>query len=294
MGTADDSDIKIRNLVNSGYLEGPRILASGRGFSITGGHGWSMNYEVDTPEESRKAARKAIFHGADVLKMFATGGMGTKGSIPNAPQLSQEQMQVICQEADRAGLLTAAHCTGIEGAERSIRAGERCFEHIQMDEEVAELMQAHGCFYCPTIVTRYNIIHSTAPEYEHMRKKASPQDLERKRKAIQFCLQYGIPICAGTDSIGTILNDGLTKMGESLLTELMIYQEYGMDNMQVIQSATKTAAQMLRIDEETGTLETGKCADLILVDGNPAENLKDLQNLIFTVKGGRFVYQRAS
>lgn len=119
MGTADDCDIKVRNLMNKGLLKGPRLIASGRGISITGGHGWQMNYECDTPEQARKAARKAIYAGADILKMFATGGMGTKGSIPNAPQLSEEQMRVICEEADRVGLLTGAHCTGIEGAKKS-------------------------------------------------------------------------------------------------------------------------------------------------------------------------------
>ena len=292
MGTADDSDIKVRNLIDAGYLKGCRIIASGRGISITGGHGWNMNYECDTLEETRKAARKAIQAGADVLKMFATGGMGTKGSIPNAPQLSEEQMRVICGEAERSGLLTAAHCTGLEGAKRAIRAGVRSIEHIQMDQETAELMKEHQCYYCPTIVTRYNIIHSTEPEYEFMRKKASPKDLERKKRAIELCQEYGIPVCAGTDSIGSVRNDGLTRMGESLLTELGIYHEYGMSNMQVIESATRVASKMLRIDDVTGTLQEGKCADLILVDGNPAENLNDLKKLVMTVRGGEILYHR--
>lgn len=291
MGCADDCDLKVREMLKRGYLKGPRVIASGRGISITGGHGWSMNYEVDTLDETRKAARKAIHAGADILKMFATGGMGTKGSIPNAPQLSEAQMRVVCEEADRAGLITGAHCTGIEGAKRAIRAGVRSIEHIPMDEETAKMMKEHGCYYCPTIVTRYNIIHSTEPEYEYMRKKASPLDLERKKQAIGLCLKYEVPVCAGTDSIGTILNNGLTKMGESLLTELQIYHEYGMSNMQVIESTTRVAAKMLRVDDETGTLEAGKCADMILVAGNPAERLEDLKRLMMTVRNGEIVYQ---
>lgn len=292
MGTADDCDIKARNLLNTGVLKGPRLIASGRGISITGGHGWQMNYECDTPDQARKAARKAIHAGADILKMFATGGMGTKGSIPNAPQLSEEQMRVICEEADRAGLLTGAHCTGMEGAQRAIRAGVRSIEHIQLDEETALLMKEKGSYYCPTIVTRYNIIHSTEPEYEYMRKKASPQDLERKKKAIGLCLKYGIPICASTDSIGTLKNNGLTRMGESLHTELKIYHEYGLTNMQAIQSATKTAAVMLRIDDMTGTLESGKCADMVLIDGNPVEDIGDTSKVIMTIRGGEVLYQK--
>jgi len=153
-------------------------------------------------------------------------------------------------------------------------------------------MKEKGSYYCPTIVTRYNIIHSTEPEYEYMRKKASPQDLERKRRAIELCLNYDIPICASTDSIGTLKNNGLTKMGESLHMELMIYHEYGLTNMQAIQSATRTAARMLRIDDITGTLEPGKCADMVLIDGNPDEHLEDIRNVVMTFRGGEVLYQK--
>ena len=291
MGTKDDCDIKMRNLIASGYLTGPRIIASGQGMCITGGHGWPMNYECDTPDEAKKAARKAIYAGADILKMFATGGMATKGSIPNAPQMSEEQMRAVCREADRTGLLTGAHCTGIEGAQRAIRAGVRSIEHIPMDEETARMMKEHGCYYCPTIVTRYNIIHSTEPEYEHMRKKASPQELEKKKAAIGLCLKYGIPICASTDSMGSLKNDGLTKMGESLVTELNIYHEYGLTNLQAIQSATSTAAEMLRLDQVTGRMKEGLQADLILVDGKPDEDLNALRNISMTVRGGTVLYK---
>ena len=291
MGTKDDCDIKMRNLIASGYLTGPRIIASGQGMCITGGHGWPMNYECDTPDEAKKAARKAIYAGADILKMFATGGMATKGSIPNAPQMSEEQMRAVCREADRTGLLTGAHCTGIEGAQRAIRAGVRSIEHIPMEEETARMMKEHGCYYCPTIVTRYNIIHSTEPEYEHMRKKASPQDLEKKKGAIGLCLKYGIPICASTDSMGSLKNDGLTKMGESLVTELNIYHEYGLTNLQAIQSATSTAAEMLRLDQVTGRMKEGLQADLILVDGKPDEDLNALRNISMTVRGGTVLYK---
>lgn len=292
MSTAHDCDIKMRDLLKTGYLKGPRVMACGRGISITGGHGWMNNYEADTPEEAVKAARKVIYHDADHIKMFATGGMGTKGSIPNAPQLSEEQMRAIVREAERVGLPTAAHCTGIEGAQRAIRAGVRSIEHIQMDETTAKMMKEYGCYYCPTIVTRYNIIHSTEPEYEFMRRKASPKDLERKEKAIRYCLEYHIPICTGTDSIGTVKNDGLTRMGESIHTEMEIYHEYGMTNMQVIESTTRIPAEMMKIDDLTGTLDKGKCADLILVEGNPLDDLRVLRKLLLTVRGGEILYRR--
>ena len=116
------------------------------------------------------------------------------------------------------------------------------------------MMKEHGCYYCPTIVTRYNIIHSTEPEYEHMRKRPVLRIWKRKtgHRAVS---EIQIPICASTDSMGSLKNDGLTKMGESLVTELKIYHEYGLTNLQAIQSATSTAAEMLRLDQVTGRMK---------------------------------------
>jgi imidazolonepropionase-like amidohydrolase len=118
LGTPNNNDIHIRNLIETEYFRGPRVLTSGVGISITGGHGWQVNEECDTPEEALKAGSKQIRLKTDVIKMFATGGMGTKGSIPNAPQLSEEQMRVVCEEAERVGVITAAYCTGLEGTKK--------------------------------------------------------------------------------------------------------------------------------------------------------------------------------
>ena len=149
LGTRNNCDIHVRNLINSGFLKLPRMLASGCGISITDGHVWRMNHECDTPEEALKAAREQIKIGADVIKMFATGGMGTKGSIPNATQLTETQMRVVCEEAERSNRLTAAHCTGLEGAKNAIRAGVRSIEHAQLDEETVLMMRERGAYLLP-------------------------------------------------------------------------------------------------------------------------------------------------
>lgn len=288
MGTINDCDIHVRNLITSGLLKLPRMLASGRGISITGGHAWKMNIECDTPEEALKAARRQIKLGADVIKMFATGGMGTEGSVPNVSQLTEEQMRVVCIEAEKTGKLTAAHCTGLEGAKNAIRAGVRSIEHAQLDEEAVIMMKEYGAYYCPTIITRYNIINSTAPEYEWLRKKAKPGDLERKANAIKLCKQHDVKICASTDAeIG-----GLTKIGSSLLDEIGLYVKYGLTNMEVIMTATKNAAEMCRIDAETGTLETGKNADLVLLDENPLTDISALNSVRMTIRNGEILYKK--
>jgi len=280
--TAEDVDIYVRDLIREGEIPGARIIACGKGISITGGHGWMMNHEVDDDTEALKAARLQLRKGADLVKLFATGGMGTKGSVPNAPQLAESQMKAAVEAAEQVGALTRAHCTGLEGAQRAIRAGVRIIDHAQLDEETAQLMAEHGAYYCPTIVTRYNILHTEDPRYQHMRAKAKPGDLERKKKALRLCREQGIGILAGTDA-GP--ND-MTPLGSSLWTELCIYNEYGLTPTEVLYTATAGAAKALRLDNVTGSLHPGLAADLALFDGDPTRDTADVKTLCRTVQGG--------
>jgi len=285
LGTKNNCDIHIRDLIQAGILKLPRVLASGRGISITGGHAWMVNHECDTPEEALRAAREQIKLGADVIKLLATGGMGTKGSIPNAPQLTEAQMRVVCEEAERTRRLTSAHCTGLEGAKNAIRAGVRSIEHAQLDEETVLMMKERATYYCPTIITRYNILHTNDPDYEWLRKKADPGDLVRMGKAIRLCKKHGVKICASTDGA----DGGLTRIGSSLADEIGLYVRYGLTNMEAIQTATKNGAEMCRINDVTGTIEIGKEADLALLEGNPLEDITALKRVCMTVRNGEIL-----
>jgi imidazolonepropionase-like amidohydrolase len=281
-------DILVRDLINSGKIKGCRIVAAGKYLSITGGGHGGSDSEADTPDEMRKVVRKQIKANADFIKLGATGSMSGKNSVPGAPLLSEEMMRVAVEEATRTGRLVMVHATGTgnESAQRAARAGVRSIEHIQMNETTATLMKENGTYYCPTIVTRYLIIHNTKPEYMYMTKKANPRDLERKKDTIQLCLKYNIPIVAGTDA-GT----PIVPLGETLSTEAGIYVEFGMSKIQALQAATKTAAEMMKLDDEIGTLEKGKKADIVMFDGNPLEEIKDLKNVVLTVHNGELVYK---
>ena len=263
-GTGGNADLFVRDMIRSGEIDGGRIVGCGKGICITGGHGWSMGIETDTVDETRKAARLQLREGADFVKLMATGGMGTKGSVPNAPQLTEAQMRAAVEEAASVGKFTAAHCTGLAGAMNAIRAGVHIIEHAQLDEPTAEAMAKSGAAWCPTIVTRYRILHTTDPNYQWMRKKADPGDLVRKQKALMLCKQYGIPVIAGTDA-GP---NRMVPLGDSLWTELGIYQEYGMTASEVLHSCTAGAAKVLRIDEVTGAVRPGLAADLALFEGD--------------------------
>lgn len=287
-GNGFDADIEVRDLINKGVITGARILASGKGICITGGHGWPMCFECDTEAEVLKAVRTQLKKKADVIKLLATGGMGTKGSDPNAAQLTESQMRVAVEEAESLNVLTAAHCTGLEGARRAIRVGVRSIEHARLDRPTAELIKEYGAYYCPTIITRYNILHTTDPEFAWLRKKANPQDLVEKERAIRLCLELQIPVCASTDS-GT---GQLCPLGPSTVKELAIYVEYGMTPKEALRSANKTAAEMLRLDKEIGTIAVGKRADLLLLDADPLADIKNLETLRHTYHNGVLAYQK--
>ena len=286
---ANNTDVFLRDLISSGKIEGCRIVAAGRGFSITGG-GAEGSYEVDTPDEMRKMVRRQIKCNSDFIKLGATGGMTGKRSVPGAPLLNEEMMRVAVEEARRTGRFVMVHATNEsnETAQSAARAGVRSIEHVQMNEETARLMKENGVYYCPTIATRYLIVHNTRPEFMYMTNKAKPGDLDRKKAAIQLCLKHGVPIAAGSDAND---NHGLVKIGTSFQTELQIYVEYGMTPMQVLQSATKIAAEMMAIDEEVGTLKPGKAADIAVFNGNPLKNIKDIEKVSMTFHNGKMVYQ---
>ena len=287
-GTGKNGDLAVRNAIREQKIPGVRIVGCGRVLSITGGHGWPMAIECDSVDEIRKAARLQLREGADFVKLMATGGMGTKGSVPNAPQLTEEQMRTAVEEAALVGKFTAAHCTGLEGAQRAIRAGVHIIEHAQLDEETAAMMAQSGAVYCPTIVTRYNILHTEDPKFQWMRAKANPGDLVRKKKALNLCKSMGIPVIAGTDA-GP---NPLTPLGSSLWRELGIYCEFGMTPVEALHAATAGAASVLGIDGETGSVRPGLCADLTLYDGDPTGDIGQLNTLCCTWQGGILRYHK--
>jgi imidazolonepropionase-like amidohydrolase len=200
-------------------------------------------------------------------------------------------MRVICEEARRAGILTGAHCTALDGAKNAIKAGVRSVEHVQMNEEIARMMRTNGTYYCPTIVTRYNILHLLDPSLQWLKQKARPTDLDGKKRAIQLCHKYGIPVCASTDSMNSSKAEhAVTKLGVSLATELHIYVEFGMTNEEALLTATKTASEMLCIGNQVGTLEVDKCADLVLLDGNPLDCIDNVSRVVKTYQRGKLSF----
>ncbi|TLS36489.1 metal-dependent hydrolase family protein [Pseudalkalibacillus caeni] len=282
VGSKANVDIALRKAIESGVVKGPRILASGEPIVMTGGHGHTMAIEADGVDEVRKAARTQLKKGADLLKLMATGGVMTPGVDPNSPQLGEDELSCACTEASNAGKTTAAHAQGVEGIKNAIRAGITTVEHgIYLDEEAIDMMLERGTYLVPTLAAPFNIVERGLDEGipEHAVQKAE-RVMGDHVKSFYKAYERGVKIAAGTDA-GTPFN----RHGD-FVTELELMVKNGMKHEDVLQSATKVAAEAMKIDSKTGTVEEGKLADLLLVEGNPLEDISALRKVVKVFKEG--------
>lgn len=281
MGEKGQIDIAVKTAVENGDIPGPRIRTSGLCLTITGGHGdmfpahvriQGMGRIVDGPVETRKAAREQIKAGADNIKLMATGG-GMSPGPPTVAQLTIEEMRAAVEEAVKYGKTTAAHAIGAEGIKNALKAGVRTIEHGSfLDAKGIDLLLAKDAYLVPTLAAFKTIKYGKeggVPEYT-IEKVQYFQTAHTKN--LKKAMAAGVKIVVGTDA-GTPFN----YHGESAY-ELECLVANGFTAMQAIQAATKTAAEALML-KDLGTLESGKVADFIVVQGNPLEDIKILQDV---------------
>ena len=288
------SDVAIRNAINRGDFAGPRMMVAGSNLSSTGGHSdthynpYLHEVEVhsgvagDGPTEMVKLVRTNIKHGVDFIKFMATGGVMSLGTTVGAQQMSYEEMKAICDTAKMYGMITATHAHGTSGIKDAIRAGVTSVEHgMMMDEEGIQLMKEHGTTLVPTIIAAERIIvkgkEAGTPDWAIAKAK---QVYDRAHWGFTRCMEEGIPIAFGTDS-GTPYNFHGKQAYEF---ELMV--GWGMTPLQALTAATKTASELLRKQDEVGSIEADKYADVVAFDGDPTEDIKVMTNCTFVMKGG--------
>jgi imidazolonepropionase-like amidohydrolase len=301
LGDLHYTTIALRDAIARGDLAGPRIFTAGKSIATTGGHadptsGWAAEIAGDPGPregvingvaEARKAVRQRYKDGADLIKVTATGGVLSLAASGENPQFQQDELDAIVATARDYGFHVAAHAHGAEGMKRAIRAGVHSIEHgTYMDDEVIRLMKEHGTWYVPTILAgRVVGEKAEVPGYfpEIVRPKAAaigPQIQETFARAHRA----GVKIVFGTDC-------GVGPHGDNAREfELMV--EAGMSPMEAIRSATSVAAEFLGIQDRLGTLEPGKLADIIAVDGDPLADIRRLQEVRFVMKEG-VVYRPA-
>jgi len=287
MGGINGIDLELRQTVNSGLIPGPRMLVSGRLICMTGGHGWQIGREANGPDDVRRAAREQIKAGADIIKLMATGGVLTPGVEPGSEQLTEEEMRAGIEEAHKAGKKTATHAMGTRGIMNALRAGIDSIEHgVYLDEEAVAMMAEKSIPLIPTISALYFIetrgIEAGIPAYAVEKTlRIKPHHLE----SIRMAREAGVPIAAGTDA-GTPFN----LQGQNL-TEIKLLVDYaGFTPMAAIEAGTRVSAGVMGLEDKLGTIAEGKLADLVLVAGNPLDNigiLLDKEAIRLVMQGGK-------
>lgn len=285
LGGIEFGDVALKRAIQEGLIPGPRLLVSGKLLTMTGGHGWFFGFEVDGPDAVRRHARLNLKMGADNIKMMASGGIVTPNANPRCPSLTPEELQAGFEEAHKAGKLSASHAQSTQGIKNAIRAGVRTIEHgFWLDEECCELMLEHDVYYSVTLSAGYQMIQHAEdgdiPDFIVQKIKAVIDDHQR---SLQLAHKMGVPIVCGTDA-GTPFN----RHGDCYL-ELQLMQKLGMAPMDAILAGTSVGAKALKLDAEIGTLEPGKMADLLVIKGNPLEDLSCLASPAMVFKEGKEV-----
>jgi imidazolonepropionase-like amidohydrolase len=272
MGGKDGIDLGLRQAINSGLIPGPRMLASGKLICMTGGHGWQVGLEVNGVDEVRKAAREQIKAGVDIVKLMATGGVLTPAVEPGSEQLTEAELKAGVEEAHKAGRKTATHAMGTKGILNALRAGIDSIEHgVYLDKEAVSLMIERDVPLIPTLSALFNIeskgIEAGIPAFAVEKTlKVKPSHLE----SIRMAREAGVSIAMGTDA-GTPFNVHGDNLGE-----LKFLVDCGFKPMEAIEAGTRIAAQVLGMEKELGTIEEGKLADLVLIEGDPLEDIEIL------------------
>lgn len=287
--------VSLRNAINAGDIKGPRILAAGKSIATTGGHADPSNgYSralvgdpeakdgvINSPEEARKAVRQRYKESSDVIKITATGGVLSNAKDGAGAQFTEDEIKAVVSTAKDYGYRVAAHAHGAEGMKRAIRAGVSSIEHgTFMDDEVIALMKGNGTYYVPTITAGKSVADSAKiPGYYP--PLVVPKAIATGPKIQStFAKAYkaGVKIAFGTDA-------GVFAHGKNY-KEFEYMVEAGMPAMEAIKSATMNAADLLGISDRIGSIEKGKSADIIAVNGDPIKDIKVLSSMNFVMKEG--------
>ena len=296
VGSGPFMAVDLRNAINEGFIPGPRVVASGPGISITGGHGDLNNYSPETSvslfpaerdyqiadgaDQVRHVVRAQVKYGVDVIKILATGGVLSKGDSPGAPQFTMEELKVAADEAHMAGRKIAAHAHGAEGIQNAILAGIDSIEHASLasDKDI-QLAKEHGTYFVMDIYNDDYLL-GKAIEFGLPQENVDKEKMVGRiqRETFQKAVQAGVKMAFGTDA-------GVYPHGDNA-KQFVTMVKFGMTPPQAIRTATQNSADLIGRSKDVGTIEAGKYADIIAVTGDPLQDVSVLQNVGFVMKGG--------
>lgn len=293
VGASGFTDVALRDAINDGYIEGPRMLVSGPPLGITGGHcdnnllpfefHFKSSGVADGPWPARAKVRESIKYGADLIKICASGGVLSKGDQPGAPQYTFEEMEAIVEEAHKLGRKVAAHAHGTQSIKDAIQVGIDSIEHSSLiDDEGIAAAKKHGTFLVFDIYNDDFILQEGAkagmlPESIEKEKQIGRLQRENFRRA----WQAGAKMAFGTDA-------GVYPHGDNA-RQFAKMVEWGMKPIDAIQAATIHAAELIGWSNKVGAIELGHFADIIAVTGDPVTDIHVLESVKVVVKGGTIV-----
>ena len=258
---------------------------------MTGGHGWKFGIiEADGPDEVRRAARIQLKAGADFLKIMATRAGGTPIAL-GGPEFTIEEMRVICEEAHKVERRVAAHAVGAEGIKNAIEAGVDTIEHgCLADDEALDMMVDRGVYFICTLYPYHNQAYIAIEKgYSQDVAKPSIDVMEAYPETVKKARDKGVKIALGSDCG---IRD-LTPHGENATELEMIVKLVGVSEMEAIELATRAGAEALGLEDDIGTLQEGKLADIIVIDGDPLADigaLKDPGKIFMVMKEGEVLF----
>jgi imidazolonepropionase-like amidohydrolase len=295
VGSRDQLDVGLRNAIRNGKVPGPRMLVSVHAIGATGGHcddtdGFRQglfketgpeNGVINGADQARFAVRLAHKYGADVIKTCASGGVLSPTDDVDTPQLTQEELNALVDEAHALRRKVATHCHGAEAAKRAVRAGVDSIEHgTFLDAEALDMMNAHGTYLVPTLMAVQGLQEQLdkglyIPPAISLKAQMA---IAQIRKTFQMALAKGVNIGMGTDA--AVYPHGRNPEEFHQMVDL------GMKPIDALKAGTSADAQLLGIADKVGTLEANKIADVVAVPGNPVENIRVTEHVIFVMKEG--------
>lgn len=284
-------EMSLRNAIEAGFIQGPRMKTSGRVISMTGGHAHFIAREADGPDEVRKAAREQIKAGADTVKLMATGGSATPGQDIMASQFTVDEIKAAVETAHMMGRTVAAHCHGTGGIKNCLLAGVDSIEHgTYLDEETADMMVENGASLVLTLgvgdpdLESYPLSPVQKADAER-RKPMIEKGVRQIRKTIALARAKGVFLGSGSDAGG----NPLAPHHYSMARELELLVANGIPEMEAIGIVTMNNAKILRWENEIGSIEPGKFADLLVIDGDPLADIRNVRKVAAVYKGGKKV-----
>ena len=288
-GSIRNLELVLRDAIAAGRVPGPRLVAAGSAIGITGGHGHQFGIEADGESDLRRAVRRQVRDGADVIKLVAseaamltTTGLAPGRMVHGDAELTEGEIGAIVAEARRLEVRVMSHAQGSRSVAASARGGADSVEHAWLaDRPALEVLAASGAFLVPTLVV--TDVNRDLPGLTPVQRERQEMIERTHRASCAAAIELGIPIAIGTDT-GEV---GVTS--DMVWREVALLHDHGASAMAAIHAATSAAARLLGLDGELGSVQVGKLADLVLVEGDPLADLRRLAAPSVVMQGGRVV-----